>query len=667
MILDRASEDIVHFIGLFTIPTEQSWQRLSYDKGDAMALAAAAPAELPQVNTPFAAEFELKDYDPGFDYRSVGKNDYEFPVQLQQVSASCHVSLTVHFDDGFVQASSLSFVSGKVVLDGDVMLPDIPVPGSIANYVHQWTQLSDDDYFGVGAHGLKFTPAAVGDADVLAVLGSAEDLAFKTPDTVPGNVTELKSFVDQFVDEASAYAAEPTEGQSLFVARDSVIEGNYLDGEKVEELPLLDDHFSFDQITAAGPSAIGPPEPNVTLTEDGWQIDVRVDLDTGSNVLINNAVVKNVWTAADATIVVGNHVEVNAIAQVNAWSDTDSVSSELSGWNRGVTDTQAVNAASFERLDLMEETEVPDTGAGFPDQWVVKEISGNVMVVNWQQQLAFMSDNDIGILSSSGVTTSVQSGANVAYNDISIYELGFAYDLIVVGGDCYDVNIIRQMNILCDNDTIGTLPGFEAKGEASFATSGNLLWNEAQITTIGGANRLETLPDDYRDAADALAAGNLEPNGNLLSNPVFAGLGALSALYITGDLINVQYLSMTNILGDSDQIALAMDAIGPHPEADWTITTGNNTLINYAAILDLDSFGTTYVGGDQYSNEILIQADIISTTPDAFLQDPDALASEAVAFLTGEDEFGADDWGQGEPAGLDPDNAFGDVLQSLIG
>ncbi len=667
MILDRASEDIAHFIGMFSLPVDESWQRLSYDEGAAAAFAAVAPTDLLHVDTPFAVEFDLNDYEPGIDYRSAVRSEGVFPVQLQQVSITWNVSLSVRLDADFPQASHFSFLSGKTVSDGAGLLPDIPAPGSVASYIHQWARLSDDDYFGVGAHGLKFMPAAVDDAGVLGLLGSAENLGFEAPDTVPGTATELKVFADRFVEQASPDANEPAEGQSVFITQDRLIEGNFLDGETVDELPPLDGHFSFDQVETPGTHAIASIEPGTVPTESGREIDARVDLDTGNNVLINNAVIKNVWTAADATIVVGNHVELNAISQVNAWTDMDTVSSELGQWDRDLTETVAVNAAEFERYDMSDEIEAPGADLGFPNQWAIKEISGNVMIVNWQQQLAFMSDNDIGILSSSGVTTSVQSGCNTAYNDISIYELGFSYDLIVVGGDSYDVNVIEQMNILCDNDMIGVLPGFEATGEASLATSGNLLWNEAHICNAGAADRFETLPDDYRAATDALAAGDHAPNGSLLSNPAFAGLGAISALYVTGDLINVQYLSMTNILGDSDQVALAMDAIGSHPGADWTISTGNNTLINYGAIFDLDSFGKTYVGGEQYSNEVLIQADIISPLPDAFIQDPDALVSEAVAFLTDEDDFGTDDWGHGDTPGLDPDNAFGDALQSLIG
>ena len=53
------------------------------------------------------------------------------------------------------------------------------------------------------------------------------------------------------------------------------------------------------------------------------------------------------------------------------------------------------------------------------------------------------------------------------------------YDLIIVGGNIYDANIIHQLNVLVDNDMIGAVEGFETNGEGSLSSAGNLLWNQA--------------------------------------------------------------------------------------------------------------------------------------------------------------------------------------------
>lgn len=255
------------------------------------------------------------------------------------------------------------------------------------------------------------------------------------------------------------------------------------------------------------------------------------------------------------------------------------------------------------------------------------------MIVNWLEQFIFMSDNDVGILSSSGVTTSVVSGDNLGVNHTSIFELGFAYDLIIVGGSVYDANIIQQLNVLFDNDVVGGASGFHTTGKGTVSSSANLLWNQAHIANIGDPDRFDALPKQYLDAANALAGGSRNISHKVLSEDAFAGLEGLQVLHVRGDLLKLQSIQQTNILGDSDQIALAMNAIAPHLDAGWSVSTGSNALLNNAVIVDLDSFGRTYVGGDQYSQETLYQAELISRQPDFGSPDADALVNEAVLFL----------------------------------
>ncbi len=132
------------------------------------------------------------------------------------------------------------------------------------------------------------------------------------------------------------------------------------------------------------------------------------------------------------------------------------------------------------------------------------------------------------------------------------------------------------MNILVDNDVIGAVSGFETSGPGSCSTGGTLLWNNAGIINVGG-KQFDPLPDSYLKAAQDLAAGKGASPGDILHDPAFAGTGALRVLYVSGDLFNIQYVSQTNVLGNSDQIALAMNQIVAHPEAHGPITTGGTT------------------------------------------------------------------------------------------
>src|SRR5690606_31201470 len=130
-----------------------------------------------------------------------------------------------------------------------------------------------------------------------------------------------------------------------------------------------------------------------------------------------------------------------------------------------------------------------------------------------------------------------------------------------------DANLLSQMNVLLDNDLIGAVAGFQTNGEGSVSTGGNLLWNQASITTLGGADRFSKLPEAYRQAGENLKNGKHDMPDGLLEDAAFAGIGALRVLYVTGDYLNLNYIKQTNILGDSDQVAAAMGRLA-RPDAD---------------------------------------------------------------------------------------------------
>jgi hypothetical protein len=220
------------------------------------------------------------------------------------------------------------------------------------------------------------------------------------------------------------------------------------------------------------------------------------------------------------------------------------------------------------------------------------------------------------------------------------------------------------MNVLLDDDLVGAIKGFQTNGDGTLSTSGNLLWNQATIVNIGGADRFEAMPAHYREAAANLKAGDNDLPSGVFGDDAFAGLGGLRVLYVSGDILDLQYIQQANILGDADQVALAMNSIGEsYPDAEWSISTGSNALVNTAGILDLDATGKTYVGGDQYSDEILIQAELVSSDPNLGAQNPDVLVNEAVAFL-GDDVAGPDDDAPSTPIAHDAPHV--DVMQTML-
>jgi hypothetical protein len=626
---DKITEEIAHFIGVFHISIEDARVREAYQE-----FSFNSPQS--DLNTPpvpetgFAAPFQLLDYDPDLNYRSPWPDlRHLFPrmPEFRTIPHPQNAEETIPRN-----LSSLWPQEGiHVTSHGAIRFiqPELEPPGSVVNYINQAIGLSDDDDFGVGGHSLVFSPGHIDNSKLLEGAQVAASLSPIAALVQPGSSSEIIAVVKATMSDVGVPEPRTNDATQVF-SHAETIEGVYVNGQQVIDTPKLEDHHSWDDVekTEDGPSS------NVSIMEDGSiSIEVAVKLEAGGNTLVNDAVLKSLWTGGTVTAVAGDHVESNVITQINALWDIDTITSAF-GNSATVDANELFNIATFERIDA---SDPPDTGsvdAGiYPRFWSITQIDGDLMIVNWLKQFIFMSDNDVGVLSSSGATTSVVSGNNLGINHTSIFNLGFSYDLVLVGGSVYDANIIQQMNVLFDNDTVWGAPGFQTTGQGTLSSSDNLLWNQAHILNIGNADRFDTLPQAYLETTNSLANGGKDFSHDILSDDAFAGLSGLHVLYITGDLLKLQSIEQVNILGDSDQIALAMNAITPHLDAEWTITTGSNALVNNAVIIDLDSFGKTYVGGEQYSQETLYQAELISHQPDFGVPNPDMLVNEAVLFL----------------------------------
>jgi len=659
MLLDKTSEAIAHFIGLFGTILEDARERIAYDEFVASQTEPDSDT-LPQVSTEFHHEHQLVDFDPGVRWQPSSVS-----VVKGEVPFLPHQNIKVDLGPQSIEVSETMVMKSAPMSSGaTVAMPEIPTLGSVANYINQMVGLSDDDNFNVGGSGVVFSPEPVGNGLVLELAAKANEFLVQAGPDIPGNAEALKDFSDALIDYIESQDPENAPDE-VFVHQDTTIVGTYLNGELVDEAPKLDDYFSLKDRLDAVPRIDDPLPNNAQVTENGIVVvDQSVTIEMGQNTLVNSAVLTNLWNGSFVTAVLGDHTQLNVISQVNAYADQDSISGLLENWTHEDGTTQAFNIAEFQRTDPLEGTSGTATGS-FPSNWVVTEVEGDLLIVNWLQQISFISDNDIGVASSSGATSMIHSGHNTGVNSVNIYELGFAYDLIVIGGSVYDINVIQQMNVLYDNDMIGAVDGFQTSGSGEYSTSDNLLWNEAHIHNIGGP--IEMMSDEYSQAVTDMTNGDHSPNA-LMSNPAFAGSGPLSVLYIDGDMINVQYIRQTNIQGDADQLALALHSSGLFGNSDWAISTGNNALVNLAAINDLDSLGTTYVGGNQYSHELLVQADIISTSPEIDWQNPDALVNEAIAFLSDTSDAGE---GTGPLDGshndITPYEQHGDGVQSMLG
>jgi hypothetical protein len=663
LLCGKTTEAIAHFIGLFEIGVEEARLREAYEEFKALQAAQKEPPELPYVPVNTKAPYALNDFTPHIPYQPRAPEVAWQPVwpyggiTPPEIAVSGVPAGTLYPGLPATTAWQSAAASlGKIDFE-------IEPPGSVVVFGSQFIRLSDNDYISIGGHGLSFHIETGSTALLAELVQAAEQISPLNGLGRPGSGEETASFIKNAAQRLDEFSAEDGGGAEIFVARADTLEGTYLNGKLVEEAPSLEDY-----LPASKDGATDKQEPGKHAAGEGKvSIKASVELEAGSNTLVNSVVITGNWLQSHVLAVAGDHFELNAIIQINAYSDSDLVSSQLESWRMGPeTPTQAFNIAMFKHLEPSSGENTAAQDGGFPKHWAITEIKGDLIIMNWLEQFTFMTDEDTCILASSGVKASIIAGGNTAINNISLAELGYYYDLIIIGGNVYDANIIQQLNILLDNDLIGCVDGFQTTGEGSVSTGGNLLWNYAGIVEAGGASSVQPLPDSYRDALDALANGSKTLPAGLLEDGAYAGMAGLKVLYISGDLISLNYIKQTNVLGDSDQVALAMSALEAHPEADWTISTGSNALVNYAGIVDVDAGGTIYVGGGAYSDEILIQAELIKTEPYLGGRDPDVLVNEAVAFL-GDDMLAPDPGPQPlEYQPLTPEPVSADPMQTML-
>ncbi|WP_315925205.1 hypothetical protein [Mesorhizobium sp. SP-1A] len=685
MYLDKVTEAIAHFVGLFQIATEQNRIRDDYLEFRALKAKAETPPPDGHAGISFQNPYDLDDPQPGLHFVPSAAAIEPFLPQGMAAHALPDIPPPIGIQSvaypGYIQplpdlAPALSSIR--------IVEPALTPPGSVAVHAGQTNMLSDSDFVSVNVSAANFetigTPnlaldALMQDASVLQPIPVLESLG-STADIgsfIVNTATSLNNFVAalQATEEQGGHggvsntttSSTDSDGTSV-QAHVTVVENPtdsaiYVNGQVwTGDAPNLNDYLpagsplikeaaqaSTDPVpetggqSGGGSFVLGSPATATSEEAHGqgvWSGDGSVTINTGSNALTNTALVVNDALEANVMAVAGNHYVLNAIVQINAWSDSASIGASMAGWSAAASSaTKAFNIAS------MQQTAVPaaPTAAGgaepdFPKAWAVTQITGDFVSLNWAQQFNFVIDNDkIVTAAQQGVTTTVGTGGNLAVNSMSLADLGKYFDLILVGGSYYGANIISQKNVLLNDDVIGAVSGFQTTGHGSISTGGNLLWNEADITRIGSETAL-TLPSAYHNALNDFAGGNKTLSADVLHDSAFQGLGGLRVLYISGNVYDLQYIQQTNILGDSDQVALALNSAHKATDANWSITTGANALVNVAHIVSVDPIAKTYYGGDHYSDELLVQTDIIKT--DHLLQSANAdhLVNEAVAFLS---------------------------------
>lgn len=687
MSLDRTTESIAHFVGLFHMTVEDNRLRDQYiefkrDKDDTDD---EASFEFKPVR--IATDFKLNGYSGKVAHSDT--SDVKQPgvgqglPSLPAISQNNTVGLFTP-----VEQPPEPLIGGSIgTAGGYKILPYVPIPPQTITITLQSITLIDNDILGDPAVA-DFISRDVFLAELETLLEFSEVLQPWTLQGLatavlddPGTALEFMQILEEV--DTSPEALD----LSAYVLRDSDATGTVINGVPVEERPEINDflptfiRLKRDDDAGEQDDADADTPPDRPLsgaskdlallheTDDGFpQYDgVDHNVVTGANESHNSAWIYTNWIDAAVFAVGGDTTELNAISQANILVDQDTKPAGLTqvspassqtkniasiDYEKTTTETDEntedeketsantdndptlteddISTAKTEPKDPIEKNvEEPGGQLGLPAVWNLETVEGDVTFTNIVQQHTFMSDADQLNLTFTANSTTVSTGENQTFNQFQANEFGFGYDLVLVGGSMTTMNIINQTNILLDNDYFSGA----GLGKAAVSSNDNSLVNDASITKHG-VDEQKAMLEDFKTALDDLSAGAKQLADYVAKNSLFEGLEALSALYISGNLTQLNIVDQINTIGDQDQVHMAAQAMmSTIDNSSVAITTGSNYLTNTASINQDGIDSTIMAAGEQYSDAMLYQAELIDTEANPLGVNMSQLANEAVAII----------------------------------
>lgn len=614
MPLDKTSEIIAHFIGLFETSLEdaklrESDQGFRYDPEQG-----SAYDGLHATTLLLRAPHVLDGYGPGLTpFTFPGLPTPELPPAAHYGSYAGQSANNASVDLDL----RISIQIGGPALQGSAHFYFVPPPpSSISVVAHQSNYLTDNDLL-LSNGATEFYALSGFDAQLallVDIAGSLSPLSFGNPMMAAKGATD---FMAEMTDSYTQLAQTAYEDASVAFLSGENAMGHSVNGVAVDSVPTLADLLPEHMKPAT--------EETASAAVGALDVADGHDVIAGSTLSINETILSVQHVDAAVIAVMGDAISLSAIAQINVLYDhNQGPMTQDAGLNVHNIATRALSSTQ----DLTPSSQTPDA---LPMAWGVTRIEADVVCVNWVQQYNFLTDNDRAEITFSGEDSFLDFGDNTALNLVNLIEFAQGYDLIIIGGQYIDMTLISQTNVLLDDDFVT----YEGDWPADISMDDNLLLNSAQIESLG-TDSYDALPEAFANAGTMLAAGGTNISAELAQSDMFSGLQYLSVLYIEGDLINVASIEQTNILGDADQIRVELEALEERedtPDGPLTITTGSNALVNLATVLEFGIDSTILVGGEVYDDLLLYQANLIDTDSDPTGVAHLPLATEAVAFL----------------------------------
>ncbi len=263
--------------------------------------------------------------------------------------------------------------------------------------------------------------------------------------------------------------------------------------------------------------------------------------------------------------------------------------------------------------------------------WHVDVVDGNFYNMNVCVQTNVMSAGSTSFQTTETSYYKLVTGGNEQVNGYMCDANGNPYDLIVVEGSYNHYNLIYQNNIILNDDVVKAILDTGTSTGMSISTGDNVMTNYASITDYG-PSQVGTMSSEL--AAHAMGIDQKQFDALIASLAPDNGSHHLNVLVVTGDYYDVNVISQNNVLSDSNT-ALQMMASpgGEGTTSTESISTGDNQTINVAQIVSVGTLGSQLVGGQYYSDSLLVQANITTEDSHVTTQDPNALASEVIAFI----------------------------------
>jgi hypothetical protein len=357
----------------------------------------------------------------------------------------------------------------------------------------------------------------------------------------------------------------------------------------------------------------------------------------GGNEATNAALIVDMKEGSNTTIVLGDYYKTNVIVQTNSYIDNDHIDvSSLFPHRAAGGGNVAENIGEFQQ-HAGPYAEFQGFAAGF--RWNVEIVHGDFYDINLVVQHNLLRDNDILVQNTSQTHYEAHLGENEQLNLARITDGSIKYDLIIVGGDYHGANWIFQHNIILDPDIV-KIAATGAAGpvtDQTVDTGANELRNDAKIINYGD-NTFAAPTDGLQNVVAAIQDERTTLGPDYGWFVPGNGSSTLNALYVTGDYYDINAIWQSNIILDADTAIQYMNSVPPPQIAgdgslQQSVSTGGNKAFNEAIIVDVGST-SVFVGGDVYQDTILIQGNLVGENNDKITNaDTSALVPEIVAFM----------------------------------